>query len=138
MLEGERLEALRREIANERSQKAEKNRKSSHESNAETRIHLDRWRENVRRRFLDAWLDDTAYKLCRPRETVRLLDIPKTYALQDADVEAGYLVATGQLSRFYREAPIERRGEIERLLSKVEARFPIRLFISSGVSPASG
>jgi hypothetical protein len=113
MTEDERLAALRREVESELQQEAEKWRRIGLESAVKTRIPLARWREHVRRRYFDAWLDETARKLGRPPETVRLLGLAETYTLQDTGFEAAYLAAIGKLPRFYLEAPIKQRGKIE-------------------------
>jgi hypothetical protein len=124
MAEDLKLAALRREVVDERQHEHAEWRTRTLERIVETRIHLAHWREHVRQRYGEAWRNDTASKLGRPLESVRLLDIAETHRLEEARIESEYLYATGRLPGFSREVPIAQQGEIERLLAKLRRRLP--------------
>ena len=135
MDESGRLAALRREVESELQRDAEKWRNLGRESARETRIPLARWREHVRRRYFDAWLAETARKLGRSPDTVHLLGLVETHVLQDAGFEAAYLTQTDKLADFYREVPIEKQGDIERLLKKLGTQIAdIPIYILRGIA----
>lgn len=58
------------------------------EYNRRARIRWDRDRAMMREEHFDTWIAGIAEQLQRPRDSIVLLDIPATYALQDRNVEA--------------------------------------------------
>jgi hypothetical protein len=124
LVEDRRLQALKDEIAREYVARIADQRRENREHYRHTRQQWDRLRESVRSRYFAEWSDDVSRKLGRERSTLRLLDTAKTYALQDASEEAGYLWRLGRLPGFEREIPIEQMEEIDRLISKLIGRLP--------------